>query len=339
MRGEPRTISPPMTTTFDALPGMETAVSEIARTLAEVWDMDAVPGKPAPSEFRASQMNLVVHLGLDNTANSARAIFDAALTFSHRYPCRTIVLCPRELGGGGDVRAKVFCECFIGASHHEMVCSEAIVLSYPLEQRAYIENQASILVESDLPLYYWPNRIQQASRFGDYRFFMSQAERIVFDSAVERAEVLEYPWPRPEVIRDLAHARMLPVRQSLGHFLSYVAPDQLVRGLAAMALHHGPDLAAESRLTAAWMRGRLFDCAKAAGLPAPGIDIPCIADLPPGGLDFRGSYSDGGTLRLAFDLVQGAACLHANLAHAKASISSNVLPLAPDRALAEALFF
>ncbi len=328
-----------MTSIFDALPGMDTPVSDIAHTLAEVWAMEAAPGKPAPSEFRASQMNLVVHLGLDSTVDTARAVFDAALAFSHRYPCRTIVLCPREFGGGGEVRAKIFCECFIGTSHHEMVCSEAILLSYPLEQRAYIENQASILIESDLPLYYWPNRIQQASRFGDYSFFIGQAQRIVIDSAIERDEVSTYAWPRSGVIRDLAHARMLPVRQSLGHFLSYVPADQLVRGLDSIALHHGPDLSAESRLIAEWMRGGLADCAAAAGLPPPECAIERVADLPPGGLDFRGSYAYGGRLRLAFDLGQAAACLHVELAESKASISSSVRLLPPDRALAEALFF
>lgn len=328
-----------MTAIFDALPGMEVAVADIARTLAAVWDMESSPGKAAPSEFRASQMNLVVHLGLNNTAETARATFDAALKFSHRYPCRTIVLCPRDFGTGSDVHAKIFCECFVGASHHEMVCSEAILLSYPLEQRAFIENQASILIESDLPLYYWPNRIQKAARFSDYPFFLGQAQRIVFDSAVECPDVVNYAWPRPEVVRDLAYARMLPLRQSLGHFLSYVPPAQLVYGLAAITLHHGPDLPAEASTAAAWMRSRLGDCAASAGMAAPAMEISRVADLPSGGLDFRISYGDGGSLRLAFDLAYGAACLHANLGPSKASISSSVQFLPPERALAEALFF
>lgn len=328
-----------MTAIFDALPGMDVAVSDIARTLAAVWDMESSPGKAAPSEFRASQMNLVVHLGLNNTAQTARATFDAALKFSHRYPCRTIVLCPRDFGTGSDVHAKIFCECFVGASHHEMVCSEAILLSYPLEQRAFIENQASILIESDLPLYYWPNRIQKAARFSDYPFFLGQAARIVIDSAIETSEVCAYAWPRPGVVRDLAHARVLPVRQSAGHFLSYIEPRELVEQLRSVALHHGPDLAAEARAAAEWLLAGLRDCASAAKLSAPSLEVTRVPDLPAGALDFRCAYADTGNLRLAFDLAHGAACLHAHLAHARSSISSTVQLLPPDRALAEALFF
>lgn len=328
-----------MTAIFDSLPGMETAVGDIARTLAAVWDMEAAPGKSAPSEFRASQMNLVLHLGLDNTVETARAAFETAVGFSHRYPCRTIVLCPRDFGSGSEVRAKVFCECFVGASHHEMVCSEAIILAYPLEQRAYIENQASIMIESDLPLYYWPNRIQLAGRFGDYPFLLNQSKRIIIDSAIERPEVVGYAWPRADLVYDLACARVLPLRQSLGHFLSYVSPARLVQGLTSIALHHGPDIRAEARAMAAWFRSRLEDCAAVAGVPAFAGDITMSADLPAGGLDFRCTYDDGGSLRLAFDLTRGAACLHANLSQAKASMSSTVHLLGDDRALAEALFF
>lgn len=328
-----------MTAIFDSLPGMETAVSDIARTLAAVWDMEAAPGKAAPSEFRASQMNLVLHLGLENTVETARAAFDTALRFSHRYPCRTIVLCPRDLGSGGHVRAKVFCECFVGSSHHEMVCSEAILLSYPLEQRAYIENQASIMIESDLPLYYWPHRIQQAARFGDYPFLLQHSQRIVIDSAVERPEVEAYAWPRGELVHDLACARVLPLRQSLGHFLSYITPGHLVNGLRSIAVHHGPDVAAEARAIATWFVSRLDDCAAVAKAPSFG-DRPILQpDLPGGGLDVRCAYEDGGTLRLAFDLTRGAACLHADLGQAKASMSSTISLLEDDRALAEALFF
>ncbi len=327
------------TAIFDSLPGMETAVSDVARTLAAVWDMEAAPGKAAPSEFRASQMNLVVHLGLDNTTGTARAAFDTALLFSHRYPCRTIVLCPRDFGGAADVRAKVFCECFIGTSHHEMVCSEAIILSYPLEQRAYIENQASIMIESDLPLYYWPNRIRVAARFGDYPFLLSKSQRIVIDSAIERPDVPGYAWPRRELVYDLAYARTLPLRQSLGHFLSYVPPAQLAEGLQAMTLHHGAGVAGEARAAAAWMRSRLDDCAAVAGRAPVAAEFVLAETGVSGALDFRLTYADGGSIRLAFDLTHGAACLHAKLSQAHASMSSTVHLLSDDRALAEALFF
>ena len=82
------------------------------------------------------------------------------------------------------MRAKVFCECFVGASHHEMVCSEAIILSYPLEQRAYIEDQASIMIESDLPLYYWAHAVAESRRIADYAYLLTRSQRVLFDSAI-----------------------------------------------------------------------------------------------------------------------------------------------------------
>jgi hypothetical protein len=329
-----------MTAIFDALPGIEVAVSAIDRALASVWDVEAVPGKPAPSEFRASQMNLILHLGLDNTPETGRGAFDAALRLSHLYPCRTIVLCPRDCGEAGDVRAKVFCECFVGASGGEMTCSEAIILSYPLERRAYLENQASILIESDLPLYYWPHRINTATRLGDYGFFLNQSQRIIIDSSVERPDVLAYAWPRPKLVRDLVHARILPIRQSVGHFLSYIEPVHLVDGLRTVLVTHRPGFAAEAGSVAAWIMTGLGGCAAQAGVtlaevqPRIELDESLLASLA-----VRLEYVGGGSCDMHFGLERGMACLSSSVGSKKTGVSAAVSLLPEERALAEALFF
>ena len=53
----------------------------------------------------------------------------------------------------------------------------------------------------------------------------------MFDSSIAPSDSWTYPWPQPEAVRDLVYARLLPVRQSIGQFLSAFAPESLVRGL------------------------------------------------------------------------------------------------------------
>lgn len=328
------------TAIFDALPGVVTPVADVRRALAAIWDVEPTRGKAAPSEFRASQMNLVVHFGLDTSADQAREGFATALAFSRLHPCRTLALCPRPPERGGDVAAKIFCECYIGKSRHEMICSEAIVLTYPLEQRTYLESQASIMLESDLPLYYWPQRISRASRLADYRFFLREAQRIVIDSAVEKPEVVEFGWPRKEAVHDLVHARLLSVRQQAGHFLSYIAPFRIVEGLRRVEVTHGRGLAAEGRCFARWLGRGIAGCATDTGENA----APPIVELAPepaadAVLSAEWSYACGDFTRLHFDFARAVSHLESSRTPGGQATAGAARLLDPERALAEALFF
>jgi hypothetical protein len=329
---------------FEHLPGVETPVADLRHALAAVWDSEPEPraarGKPEPSEFRASQMNLVVHFGLDTTPELARAGFDTALSFSRRYPCRIIALCPRPEGGLLDVGAKIFCECYVGSSHQDMTCTEAIILSYPLEQRAYLEDQASILIESDLPVFYWPQHINRASRLGDYRYFLKHSQRIVIDTAIEKPDVASFAWPRPEIVRDLAWGRTLPVRQSMGHFLSYIAPERLGRGLQRVELRHRPEFAAESRALREWIQRGLQHCAGDAKNGASPAAFEMRADATStGSVSVRWDYGKKEQLSFHFDFPSGAATLESTLDCEPNRVSSTVRLLPPEKALAEVLFF
>jgi hypothetical protein len=328
-------------TVFETLPGVETPVADLRAALAAVWDSepDAAGGRDEPSEFRASQMNLVVHFGLDATPEQARAGFDSALAFSRRYPCRIIALCPRAEGGGLEVAAKIFCECYVGSSHDDMTCTEAIVLTYPLEQRAYLEDQASILIESDLPIFYWPQHINRASRLGDYHYFLKYSQRIVIDTAVEKPEVGSYAWPRPEIVRDLAWGRVLPVRQSMGHFLSYITPARLVQDLRRIEVRHRPEFAAEVRALEQWMRHGVAGCSPGAAAP-PAVEFDSRPDQQlAGSLDVKWTYGGRGGLVFNFDFACGTAVLESTLDCEPNRVGAAVHLLPPERALAEVLFF
>ena len=158
-----------MTTVFEALPGLAVPVSGIAPGLSRLWEGEPGEGGRAPSEFRASQMNLVLHIGLPTTPEDGLAQFEAAVRFTQRYPARILVLCPRPEGGSErSMRAKIYSECFIGKSRQEMSCIEAVVLSYAQESREFLEDQVSIIVEADLPIYYWVHRMSQVHKIATY---------------------------------------------------------------------------------------------------------------------------------------------------------------------------
>ena len=124
-----------------------------------MWEGDASPD--SPSEFRASQMNVVLHFGLDVTPEDAKLRFDALIRFAQRYPSRIIVLCPtRELQSG--MSAKLFSQCYIGETHREMCCCEALLLGYKSEDVGYLANQVSIWLEGDLPTYHWLSGVPSA---------------------------------------------------------------------------------------------------------------------------------------------------------------------------------
>ena len=77
-------------------------------------------------------MNVVLHFGWEVTAEQAQERFNALLTFAQRYPSRIIVLCPSRAITDGSMRAKLFSQCYIGDSHREMCCCEALLLGYEL---------------------------------------------------------------------------------------------------------------------------------------------------------------------------------------------------------------
>ena len=109
---------------IDELPGLDLPVGEVTDRLELMWESDAAD---SPSAFRASQMNVVLHFGLVVTASQAQERFTTLLTFAQRYPSRIIVLCPSRSIKDGSMRAKLFSQCYIGDSHREMCCCEALL--------------------------------------------------------------------------------------------------------------------------------------------------------------------------------------------------------------------
>ncbi len=329
---------------FNTLPGIEVPAGEIGRSLARMWTDNAAGGRPAPEadDARATQVNFVLHLGLKATPADAAEQFATVVRFSQRYPGRVVVLCPLHTDVPEPViRAKIYGECFLGRSKSDKRCVEFVMLSYSLSARRFLENQVSICLSTDLPLYYWAHRFSASGRLADYRYLLGQAKRVLLDSAIAPADALTYPWPNPAATRDLAYCRLLPVRQSVGQFLAAYPPARLVEGLRRVTVSHGRELAAEARVLLAWLRERLADC----GVPADGgaagsreLQVAAVADTRALGIAFE-YEGDAKQFRWRGNLATGQAEFEAEFGTGRTSLAAGVSLLSPEAALSEAMFF
>ena len=325
---------------FDALPGIEVPVGAIQKSLAQMWSDTAAGGRPAPEaeDAKATQVNFVLHLGLNTTPDDAARQFATVVKFSRRYPSRIVVLCPLFADVPEPImRAKIYGECHLGRSKSDKRCVEFVMLSYSRSARPYLENQVSISLSTDLPLYYWAHRFSASGRLADYRYLLGRAKRVLIDSAIAPADALTYPWPNPGATRDLVYSRLLPIRQSLGQFLAAYAPATLAEGLAGVAVAYPPALAAEGRVLLGWLQRRLAACG--AELPAAAATA---APQPAGsaGLSVAFRYGTAGRhFRWQGDPETGKAGFDADFGTGHARLAAAASLLAPEAALSEAMFF
>ncbi len=328
-----------MTSIFDALPGQETPVGAIARNLARLWATDDGTGLKPGEDSKATQVNFVLHLGIHTTAEDALVQFQTAVRFSRRYPCRVVVLCPirDDNAPGGELRAKIYGECHPGKTRGDLRCCEFVLLSYPTAARKFLENQVSICLSTDLPLYYWAHNFSSSAKLGAYQYLLGRAKRVLLDrSHVPEGECGELSWPHPEAVRDLVHARLLPVRQSIGQFLSAYPPAALVEGLVGVVVRHGAARRAEARVLADWAVARLVACGAPAGLagdPAP--DPASGADT----VELSFTYGNEHRFRFSGDFARGCAQFSARIRGADTELATAIGLLSPEAALAEAMFF
>jgi hypothetical protein len=327
-----------MAAIFDALPGIEVPVGAISKNLGKMWAETAAQGGPAPAtdDAKATQVNFVLHLGLQTTAEDAVAQFQTAVNFSRRYPSRIVVLCPlAEDNGETDMRAKIYGECHLGKTKGDTRCVEFVMLSYPKLARLHLEAQVSVCLSTDLPLYYWAHRFSASVKLADYRYLLSRAKRVLIDGAIAPPDAMTYPWPKPENLRDLVYARLLTARQTIGQFLAGYAPNHLVDGLKTVTVSAAPALAAEGRVLGEWLTRRLIACG--AGENSFVIAQKTATD---GQLAVKFGYTNPKHFfRWSGDLGSGHAVFEADYGAGRTTLPASFMLLAPDSALSEAMFF
>ena len=328
-----------MSAIFDALPGLEAPVGSISKSLAAMWADTGAHGRPAPGyeDVTASQVNYVLHLGFNTTAEDARVQFQTAVRFSQRYPSRVVVLCPRQNDAGvNEIHAKVYGECFLGKTKGDTRCCEFVMLSYPRCQRRFLENQVSVCLSTDLPLYYYAHAFSTSSGLADYTYLLTRSKRVLIDSANAPEGALLYPWPRPEAVHDLAYSRLLHVRQSIGQFLSRYPMDAICQGLESVTVAHGATYAAEAQVLLAWLKDRVTQCGQNRATFRLGVGT----DLPAAGCAVAFAYvGKAKYFSWRSDLALGQTTIEADFGTGRTAIPAAVNLLAPEDALSNAMFF
>lgn len=317
---------------FNALPGIEVPVGGINAGFKKLWA--DTPAK----ESRATQLNLVLHFGLNTKPDDAAQQFRNTVEFAKRYPCRVVVLCPEPDPAAEKVfRAKIYGECFLGKSGKDTRCCEFVLLAYPVGTHDFLQHQVSVCLSTDLPLYYWAHRFSAANRLAAYDYLLTRSRRVLFDSAVVPPEAFTFPWPNPAAVRDLAYTRTRPLRQTIGQYLSRYAPADIVAGLHAVRITHRDDLNAEAAAMISWLKKGLLRC---GADPESGIDFGIVPKECKGCFEIAFSYRDPKkTFTWSADLDGRTAEFEGDLGHGRTTLTANARLLDPAEALSEAMFF
>ncbi|MCB1121407.1 MAG: glucose-6-phosphate dehydrogenase assembly protein OpcA [Verrucomicrobiae bacterium] len=327
-----------MSSVFHCIPGIELPVSEVVSSMAKMWESEPAKGHKPPSEFRASQMNLIVHLGYNTTTEEAKQLFRTANAFAHGYPSRIIILCPTPAEDADTLlMGKLYSECYIGQSMRDMRCCEILTLGYDENAPQYLENQVSVWLESDLPAYYWCHRLPSERLNTVYKDFLRFCKCKIYDSSVEgrqfRSQLKE-----PEIYRNLSYARLLPLRQSIGQVLSGFEPSCLVEGLESVTLSCSNAHYGEGGALSHWIYSCLEECAKIAGMKIS-FDLVDVSGGGTRDFDLKFHFSDNKQLQFLANIASGTASLHGEMGRGVFSYSLKSGLLSPEKALAEAIFF
>jgi hypothetical protein len=316
---------------FDALPGQEVPVGGITSGFKKLW-----ADSPA-KESRAVQLNLVLHFGASATATDAKTQFENTVKFAQRYPCRVVVLCPDfDEKAPAEIRAKIYGECFLGKSKNDTRCVEFVILHYTMSVREHLENQVSVCLSTDMPLYYWGHRFSSTKRLSDYDYLLSSSQRVLFDSAIAPADAFTYPWPNQSAVRDLAYTRTLPLRQNLGQFLSRYSPAAIRSGLKSVTIRHREQFAAEAACLLGWVKKGLVR----SGAEISPIQFKVIPEKCPGCFSMQFAYADKKKVfKWESDLSKDRSKFTGDLGTGKTVLNAAAHFLDPEQALAEAMFF
>lgn len=322
---------------IDELPGITLPVADVPQRLNTMWEAES---GGSPSEFRASQMNVVLHLGRNVNAEEAIERFNALIEFAQRYPSRIIVLCPCMSITDGSMRAKLFSQCYIGDSHREMCCCEALMLGYQPDDCGYLGNQVSVWLESDLPTYHWFHRVSSERIEAYFDNLLVGVRRSIYDSSIEKKDLAALDWPDPERVGDLAAARLLPVRQAIGQYLSAYSIEQLCQGLTSVRIRHEASMSGEGKRLLEWIKSCLADCDKCETCSALKADYDlgeCSA--PDCLLSLEFVYDDDRYFR--WKMLSGGdfGLIEAFIGKSEESLTTRVKPLGAEQTLAEVLLF
>lgn len=316
---------------IDSLPGIDLPVGEVSKALSKMWD---VQDDNAFTDFRASQMNLVLHFGRHVVFEEAKDRFEVSVRFAQRYPSRIIVLCP-FIEAEQPMRAKLYSQCFIGDSHREMCCCEALILGFTSEDKGFLFNQVSVWLERDLPVYHWFSQVRPERVEKYYDNLLQRVNRIAYDSNIESEDFLHLEWPQPEKVVDLARARLLPIRQAIGQYLSGFDIQLLKEGLTEIEVQCVPSRRGEAKHLMEW----LIACLGVESIAKVSQKLTKLSDEGVHPFAFRLEYTGGRFVQWESSSETRISQIRHNLTGVEKSVSLRIKPLAPEQELSEAFYF
>lgn len=242
------------TNLFELLPGIEIPLSDISSTLANLWKGEMEDKNTKNNIFHACQMNLILHFGETINTETALTNFWNAIHFSQIRPSRIIVLCPLENTAPTPSKAKLFAQCFIGASLDERCCCEAIIFNYQAKQIHILDHQIANWIDCDLPVNYWPQRLSIQYIMDSCLKFTTQCRNIIYEASTENAHFPDIPWPKNVILKDITAANILPIKQTLGALLSTYSPETITQDLQSIDISSSPELTHLATSIQAWQR-------------------------------------------------------------------------------------
>ena len=250
-----------MESIFDTMPGIEMPIEQLKIVLSEMWQSFQDNKQEGQSASRASQMNLILHNGVDAQPEEAVTHFYEAIEFGQKHPCQLIVLCPEMNNHKDFIKAKLFSQCYLDKNLRKNCCCEAIILGYSINNAKYLKNVVSLWTENDLPIYYWINQVDADALNNYYMPVIETCKKVIYDAKVEPIENFsQIQWPQHTKLADLALLRLLPVRQSLGQFLSAFPPLSIIDGLIEVEIHYQEEFKGRGTRFTNWLKECLKGC-------------------------------------------------------------------------------
>ncbi len=326
---------------FSLLPGLDLPVAQIGAMLANYGQTPDSSIQDAKQVVRASQLNLVIHLGEETKVEELKTLFNTAVSFAQSYPCRIVLLCPTDVLRGKDsIDAKLFSLCYIGEDFRPLCSCEAVILGYLPKDSCYLEDLISLWIENDLPVYHWLHRASIDLIKQNFLTLLFAAKRILYDSSLEDPALQDIQWPHSYLLGDLVRAHLLPARQSLGQFLSSFAPSQLIATLSEVRVAYATGHLAEAKSLLDWQKKALFAC-EMSSTDTSNISFLCEAHSKDVSLclEITWNYLDSKFLKWSYCAQKNSVHILADLGMGRVDLTQQLQLLNPEESLAEALFF
>lgn len=327
---------------FDAMPGVTMSLSRVTEKIHEIW----YPPKKHHSDdtlSRASQLNLVVHLGLRTELEEGREIFQTAMDFAQDHPCRIIVLCPTTEEPTGDTMmlGKLYTLCYLDSGSRNVCCCEALILKYPVQEAGYVDDQLTLWIENDLPTYYWPHKLPLDRIQLNYLPFIESCRRVIYDPTCGDAELAQLEKLTDTPAHSLCWRRLLPLRQSMGSFLAAYSPKNLIKGLGSITIAHKPEYACQALALQAWFQESIKACRQKVADDDSLLSVPFqLSPSQDADLKITWHYaSEDKFFRASFTEEDATLRIEAQLDRPKVSTTTKLHLLSAPKTLAEAIFF